>query len=137
MDQLLIWRIVSTIVEEAVLAGVVLWGLPQMGITVSPWVLATAMVLLAVYGAVTYRKSSRSQRAPLVTGLSSLVGARGKAIDALTPGGTVRIGGETWAAESASGDIAPGGRVVVVGQNGLQLVVRSEDVPMTHQAPPA
>ena len=123
--ELLAWRIISTILEETVLAAVVLWGLPRMGINIPVWLLVLAMILLAGYGAITYRKSRHAMMAPPVAGLASLVGERGKAVSALAPSGTVRVSGETWAADSASGDIEPGSRVVVVGQDRLRLTVRS------------
>ena len=122
---LLAWRIISGIAEETVLAALVLWGLPRMGINVPVWLLVLAMIVLAGYGVFTYRKSRQALLAPPVAGLASLVGEKGKALSALAPSGTVRVSGETWAAESAGGSIEPGGRVVVVSQDRLRLTVRS------------
>ena len=123
--QLLAWRIISGIAEETVLAVVVLWVLPRMGINVPVWLLVLAMIVMAGYGVFTYRKSRRALLAPPVAGLASLVGEKGRALSALAPSGTVRVSGETWAAESAGGNIEPGGRVVVVSQDRLRLTVRS------------
>jgi membrane-bound serine protease (ClpP class) len=92
------------------------------------------MIVLAGYGVVTYRKSRRALMAPPVSGLASLVGERGRAISSLAPSGTVRVSGETWAAESASGDIEPGGHVVVISQDRLRLTVRSAEPPDSQEA---
>ena len=130
---LLAWRIISSIAEEAMLAAVVLWGLPQLGINLPLWALVLAMIALAVYGVFTYRKSRQALLAPPVAGLSSLVGEKGRAISALAPSGTVRVSGETWAADSASGDIDPGSHVVVVSQERLRLTVRGAGQPVSRE----
>lgn len=45
-------------------------------------------------------------------------------VSRLAPEGLVRVEGELWVAKSARGKIDPGGEVIVVGQDGLKLIVR-------------
>ncbi len=63
------------------------------------------------------------RRKPL-DGLPYMVGSQGEVVSPLAPEGLVRIKGELWQAESASGSIDTGEEVTVVGQDGLKLVVR-------------
>jgi len=44
-------------------------------------------------------------------------------VSPLDPDGLVRIRGELWVAESATGRMDTGEEIVVVGQEGLKLVV--------------
>ena len=121
MNGRLIIAIVSTSLEEAALAVGVLWGLPKLGIYIPLWVLIIVMVAWAVYTVTTYRMGSRALRKNPVDGL---VGSEGEVVSPLAPEGMVRIKGELWRAESASGEINTGEEVTVVGQDRLRLIVR-------------
>ena len=55
--------------------------------------------------------------------LTTMVGTRGRAVNALTPEGVVRIKGELWQAIAAGGPINPGEEITVVEQEGLTLIV--------------
>jgi len=124
MNGRLIIAIVSTSLEEAALAVGVLWGLPKLGIYIPLWVLIIVMVAWAVYTVTTYRMGSRALRKKPVDGLMGMVGSEGEVVSPLVPEGMVRIKGELWRAESASGEIDTGEEVTVVGQDRLRLVVR-------------
>jgi len=117
----LVIAVVSTTLEEAVLAAGVLWGLPKLGVHIPLWVLIIVMLAWAVYTVTTYRMGSRALRQKPVDGL---VGSEGKVVSPLVPEGMVRIKGELWRAESASGEIDAGEEVTVVGQDRLSLIVR-------------
>lgn len=54
-----------------------------------------------------------------------LIGARGRAVEALAPTGYVRVSGELWRAEPRDPEkaIPPGAEVVIVEARGLTLVV--------------
>ena len=118
-----IWAIVSSLLEEVALVVVVLWGLPKLGIHIP---LAGLIALMVAWGAVsviTYRIGSRALGRRPIIGLPAMVGSRGKVVRRLGPKGMVRIGDELWEAVSASGDIDVGEEIMVVGQDGLRLVV--------------
>ena len=120
----LVWRIISTTLQEGALVAVVLWGLPALGVELPPWVIAPVGLAILVADVITYRKSVRALRAAPAPGLATMLGTEGEAVEYLAPTGQVRIGGELWQARAASGRIAPGSRVVVVGQKRLRLIVR-------------
>ena len=124
MSARLILAIVSTLLEEAALVAVVLWGLPQLGIHIPRAVLIVLMVAWGAYTVITYRAGSRAlRRKPEI--LLPLIGSKGKVVSPLSPEGLVRIKGELWQATSSGGNIDTGEEVTVVGQDGLKLICNS------------
>ena len=120
----LILAIVSTTLEEAVLAAGVLWGLPRLGIKIPLWVLIIVMVAWTVYTVTTYRMGSRALRKKPVHGRRAMLSSEGQVVSPLLPEGMIRIKGELWKAKSASGRMNIGEKVIVVGQDRLKLIVR-------------
>ena len=120
----LIIAIFSTLLEEAALVAIVLWGLPQLGIRIPLPGLIVLMVAWVAFSVFIYRMGSRALRKKPVAGLLTMVGSRGKAASPLTPDGFVRIKGELWEAKSLSGKISTREEIMVVGQDGLKLIVR-------------
>ena len=123
----LIIAIVSTTLEEIALALGVLWGLPKLGIHIPLWVLIIVMMAWAAYTVTTYRMGSRALRRKPVHGLTAMLGSEGKVVRSLVPEGLVRIKGELWKAKSATGSMDTGEKVIVVGQDGLELTVRKRN----------
>jgi len=129
MTTRLIIAIFTTLIEEAALAAIVLWGLPLLGINLHIGVLIGLMAALAAYAITTYRLGSRALKKKPVVGLPGMVGARGKTVSDLAPEGVVRIKGELWESKAEGRRINAGVKVTVVGQEGLKLVVRREEPP--------
>jgi len=123
----LILAIVSTLLEEAALAVVVLWGLPQLGIHIPLAGLIALMVAWGAYAVISYRIGSRALGKKPEIGLPDMVGSKGKVVSPLDPEGLVKIKGELWIAKSAGGRIDTGDEVTVAEQDGLKLVVRKGD----------
>ncbi len=116
--------IFSTLLEEAAIVVVVLWGLPELGVSIPLAVLITIMVVWGVISVVMYRVGSRAlERKPLI-GLPDMIGSRGKAVNLLAPSGMVKIKSELWEAVSDDGEIEAGEEISVVGQEDLKLTVR-------------
>lgn len=67
----------------------------------------------------------KAQRAKPVTGIEGLMGEVGETLANLNLGGTVRIHGEVWNAESISGAIGKGEKVRVAGIKDLKLYVEA------------
>jgi len=124
MTARLIWAITSTLIEEVAIVVIVLWGLPRIGVQVPLWGLITLMVVWIAQAVITYRIGSRALRKKPVISLPDMVGSKGEVVSPLTPEGLVRIRGELWVAKSVSEAMNPGGKVIVVGQDRLKLVVR-------------
>ncbi len=124
MSGRLVLAIISTLLEETALAVIVLLGLPQLGIRIPLAGLIASMAAWLAWSVIIYRMGSRALRRKPVVGLPTMVGSKGKVVSPLAPEGLVRIKGELWVAKSESGEMNPGGEVIVVGQDGLKLVVR-------------
>ena len=120
----LIWAIVTTTLEEAAIAAVVLWGLPQLDIHIPLPALIAVMVAWAAFAVFTFRKGTQALKKKPVVGLSDMVGSKGKVVNQLDPQGMVRIKGELWDAISVGGRVNAGKEITVVGQDGLKLIVR-------------
>ena len=120
----LILAIFSTLLEEAGLAAIVLWGLPQLGVHIP---LAVLIVLMVVWGALSifsYRAGSRALSRKPVVGLPAMIDSKGRVVSSLTPKGVIKVGNELWEATSAGRRIKAGEEVTVVGQDRLRLIVR-------------
>jgi membrane-bound serine protease (ClpP class) len=124
MSARLIWAIISTLLEEAALVAIVLWGLPRLDIEIPLAGLIAVMAAWGVYSVITYRRGSRALRKRPLCGLPDMVGSQGGVVSPLVPEGLVRIKGELWQAKSASGRMDTGEEITVVGQDGLKLIVR-------------
>ena len=123
MTTRLILAIVGTLLEEAALAALILWGLPLLGIHLPLAVLIVLMAALVAFAVVTYRLGSRALKKKPVVGLPDMVGTKGKVVSQLAPKGLVRIKGELWEATSSNVNIGVGEEIIVLGQDGLRLIV--------------
>ena len=119
--------ILSTILEEVLIVVAALWLLPMLNIWLPLWLLVLVMLAWAGYSVFTHRMGSRALKNPEPSGLLNMVGCRGNALVPLRPSGMVRVNGEIWAAESKSGDIGEGCRIIVVEQDRMKLIVRAAD----------
>ena len=119
----LILAIVSTLLEEAAIAVIVLLGLPRLGLYIPLPGLIAVMVLWLAYSVVIYRAGSRALRRKPVINIP-VIGSKGKIVSPLAPEGLVRIKGELWVATSAGKKLGVGSEVIVEEQDGLRLVVR-------------
>ena len=119
----LVLAIISTLLEEAAIAVIVLLGLPRLGLYIPLPGLIAVMVLWLAYSVVTYRAGSRALRRKPVINIP-VIGSKGKVTSPLEPEGLVTIKGELWGAKSIDKNIGSGELVTVVGQDGLKLIVR-------------
>lgn len=119
-----IMAVVSIMLQEAAIAILVLYGLPEFGVRLPVGGLIGLMAAWLLVSSFLYQIGSRalSQR-PYIT-LPNMVGGKGKVVSPLIPDGLVSIKGELWIARSASKKLDVGAEVIAVEQDGLKLVVR-------------
>ena len=122
----LIIAIFSTLLEEAAIVIVVLFGLPQLGINIPLAGLIALMAVWLAWSVIIYRIGSRALKKKPLDILPDMVGCKGKVVSPLIPEGLVRIKNELWVAKSARGGVNLGEKVVVVEQDRLKLVVRKD-----------
>ncbi len=128
----LVWAIISTTLEQTSLVLIFTMALPRWGMNVPMWALPPVMIGWLAYTVTMYRKGSRALEQQPMVGLPDMVGAHGEVVRPLAPDGMVKIRGELWAAVSANGNVSSSRKIVVVGQDRLQLVVRETDRPEPH-----
>jgi membrane-bound serine protease (ClpP class) len=119
--------IISTLLEETAIVVIVLLGLPRVGIHIPLAGLIALMVAWAAFSVFLYRVGSRALARKPVIRLPDMVNSKGKVASPLDPEGLVKIKGELWVAKSTSGRMDAGEEVVVVGQEGLKLIVQNKE----------
>jgi len=124
----LIIAIFSTLLWEAALVAIVLWGLPKLGIEIPLAGLIGLIVALGAYSVITYRIGSRALRRKPIIGLPNMIGTKGRVASSLAPEGTVKISDELWEATSVTNSIEAGEKITVVAQDRLKLVVRKSSM---------
>ena len=117
--------IITTLLYEAALVALSLWGLPYFGVRIPPDGLIALMVILGAYAVLTYRAGSHALARRPEPALSGMVSTRGRVVSPVDPEGMVKIAGELWQARSANGRLGIGEEVVVTAKEGLRLTVRS------------
>jgi membrane protein implicated in regulation of membrane protease activity len=118
----MVLTITTSLLEQAALVAVVLWLLPMVAINIPLWGLILMMIALGSYNYINYRLGKKALvKKPMI---SPDIGSRGRTITAISPKGYIRINGELWQASSSS-TIGVGEEVVVVGIEGMTLLINS------------
>lgn len=97
-------------------------------VKLSRWVIISATAVTALFFLFVVGVGLRAQRRKVFSGIGGMVGATGIANDTLDPFGTVIVQGETWNAESVSGKINTGEKVVVIEMKNLKLFVEKLNI---------
>jgi len=95
---------------------------PEISMRIRNTLLGVSIVAFGAFAFLIY-KVAQTQRMKVRTGFEALEGSRGVAVTPLKPYGEVRVEGEFWRAR-AEEEIEEGTEVIVVGREGLLLIVR-------------
>jgi membrane-bound ClpP family serine protease len=120
----LIIALITSLLDEVLIIGVLIWGLPRLGIIIPVPVVVIVVLLFALYATVTFKLGSRILRMKPLAGLTDFKGVTGQVVRTLNPKGLIKIEGELWEARSLDGTIETGKDVVVVNQTGLKFEVK-------------
>lgn len=90
---------------------------------ISPWLIATVVILVAAFFAFAVSRIIRAHRRQAYTGREELAGKTAVVQVALDPEGMVLFKGERWAAISEKGRVEPGEEVIIARVEGLKLYV--------------
>lgn len=123
-----IYSIISTIIEEAAIAAVLLWLLPLFNISVPVWGVILILAGFAVFSYVMYLIGHPTISYREVSAPESIVGSLGVVESALKPEGYVKVSGELWRATSVDSALEKGDEIVVTGIDGLKLTVIRKSV---------
>jgi membrane-bound ClpP family serine protease len=119
--------VITNLLDEALIVAVILWGLPQLGVNIPLWGTILICIGFIVYAMIFYIMGSKALIRRPTPGFTDQIELKGKAVDRLSPEGTVKIAGELWTARAENGPIQAGSPVIVVGQKGFKLIVRRRD----------
>jgi len=115
--------ILGWMLEEAILVAVVLWLLPKFDVNLPLWVLAVLMAALAIYSCIMYRVGRSTFLIRPKVAAEDVVGNEGKVTKRLAPEGYVKVQGVLWKAKCVESELEVGDEIVVVGIEGLRLIV--------------
>lgn len=124
MDIRLRLKVLVTLAEEIAIVLIVLLVLPRFGIRIPLPAFISLISGLVVWSVITYRLASRALEKKPLSGLSTMVGSKGRVVTPLAPEGLIKIKDELWEATTVGQRLKVGDEVVVAGQRGLKLVVR-------------
>jgi membrane-bound serine protease (ClpP class) len=120
----LIVAIVTTLLDDILILLLLLIGLPYFGIYL-PLILVLGIALMWVAIAVfLYVMGSKVLRKKPLAGFTDMVNTQGIAVRDIAPFGMAKIKGELWSVKSEGAVIIKGERVIVTGQNNLELIVK-------------
>jgi len=115
--------ILGWMIEEAILAAVVLWLLPLFNINIPLWGLGILMVALTVHSYIMYRIGRPTFFIKPKVSAETIIGDEGKVTKRLAPEGYVKVRGVLWKATCAESELEVGDEIVVVNIEGLRLIV--------------
>jgi membrane-bound serine protease (ClpP class) len=97
-------------------------------VKLSRWVIISATAVTALFFLFVVGVGLKAQRRKVFSGIGGMVGATGISLDTLDPFGIVKVQGETWNAQSVSGKISAGEKVVVTDMKNLKLFVEKLNI---------
>ena len=117
--------VLSWILEEILLATIVLWLLPHFfNINIPLWVLAILMTGLAAVSATMFRFGRTTFFIKPKVAADNIIGSAGTVTTRLAPEGYVKIQGVLWKAICPGLELDVGDSVEVIGMEGLKLIVK-------------
>ena len=125
-----IYSIISTVLEEAGIALLIVVVLPIFGINIPLWGTVAILTAFAVFSYIMYRIGHPTILFKPFTEPEAIIGREGVVEVDLKPSGYIRVDGELWKATSSGGDLQKGDIVLITGMDGLKLTVKkrlSED----------
>ena len=92
---------------------------------ISTTVIITTTAVSAAFFLFVIGAGLRAQRAKSVTGMEGFMGETGVVLEDLDPLGSVRVHGEIWQAQSASGKIEAGQKIRILSMKNFRLTVEA------------
>jgi membrane-bound ClpP family serine protease len=100
-------------------------GIQYYGLAVQVEVsIAIGLLIVAVIVTYIFYVGIKAQYTHVQTGLEALINSKGLATSDIKPRGEVRVQGEFWQAKANEGEINTGQPVMVVGIDGMFLIVK-------------
>jgi len=110
-------------ITSLVIGSLILFPRGSPLFSVDPWLIATVVILIAVFFAFAMQRVIKAHRRQASTGREELIGKTAVVKVALEPEGTVFLKGERWTAVSETGQVEPEETVIITRVDGLKLYV--------------
>jgi membrane-bound ClpP family serine protease len=115
----LLFAIVASLADEAIILAIILLVLWQLGIAMPIWFIVTLSLIFSAITFIVYRALRKNPQ----LGFENMIGQSGSVVEPIARKGTVRIDGELWFAMANGEKIEAGDEIIVVEQTGLKLTV--------------
>lgn len=109
------------------MVAIVLWVLPRFNINIPLWGLAILMVALAVHSYIMYLVGKPTFLIKPKVAAENIIGSEGRVVRLLAPEGYVKVQGVLWKARCNESNLEVDDEIVVVGIEGLKLIVRPKE----------
>ena len=119
----LIFTIIVSLADEAIILVIILLVLSQLGIEMPVWFIITLSLLFFLITLIVYRALRKNPQ----LGFENMIGHSGLAVSRIARKGTVKIRGELWQAVTNGENIEEGTEIVFIEQTGLKLTVNKKD----------
>lgn len=121
-----ILAILALLADDVIVAAILLWLLPHLGVEVPVGVVVGVMVAGVGFSALAYRPVKHAMQREAHSGAEAMLGKTATAITDMAPRGQVKLRGEIWKAVSSE-HVRSGEEVRVLQLSGLELIVRRVD----------
>jgi membrane-bound ClpP family serine protease len=115
----LIFAIILSLADEAIIVAIILLVLWQLGIEIPVWFIITLSFIFFIITFIVYRALKKNPQ----LGFENMIGQSGLAVEPIARKGTVKINGILWFAMTNGEKIEAGAEIIVVEQTGLKLTV--------------
>ena len=112
------------LLDDIAIVLIILLIVWKLELTLPLWVLIALVVGLVVLSAIVYRIVAPVLNKKSVTGAEAMIGLEGRVVTPLAPEGTIKVCGELWQASVTDDAIDVSEEVLVMGMEGLKLLVR-------------
>ncbi len=116
--------IVTTLIDDILILLLLFVGLPYLGVYLPLPLIIGVAILWIGFAVFLYLVGGKVLKKKPIPGFTDMVNTKGKVTRAISPEGMVLINGELWSARSNGETINKGEKIIVVGQNNLELIVR-------------
>ena len=74
MNARLIIAIITSLLDEAIIVGLILWGLPKLGVKIPLWGMILAIIAFAIFAVASFRIGSHTLKKKAMPGFAEMTG---------------------------------------------------------------
>ncbi|MBN1368157.1 MAG: hypothetical protein JW967_09570 [Dehalococcoidales bacterium] len=120
----LIVAIVTTLLDDILILLLLLFGLPYFGIYLPLSLVIGIALIWVIFAILLYFVGGKVMKKKPLAGFTDMINTQGIVVRTIAPKGMVKIKGELWSVKSEGEIIEKGERIIVTGQNNLELTVQ-------------